>query len=462
MPKKVFTQQPVNDLNGNQETVSGGLGTQVSSPPMTSPGQVVPGESYPSMSGVMTRNSFGKSCSKLSIGQKSWNIIQYCDDDTARTKGLSEAKELALHNGMMFDMGTPRGQVVINMQLMNFPLDIIFINSSKRVLTVANQVTPGNDVAYTGSDCKYFLEVNGGEAKGIKVGDAVEWEKDEQLDDIQKAKVYLAPGQAAPKGEYVHLGKKGGHFYIPKMNYWKRDYKENFTDSFPEKYIVHPTGFGSLDEITNTPREKLVQKIYGDGTQYSNMHHDEMIEAIKKSLNFIDFYIKLSTDEKSVSDQELNSVAKDVTERIGKTDYRVVTQFTEGHAVENKIEEYLTKNKPILLFGDREDKIIAIDDFVALSHATEPTIIPHTFGLIGRTVEPRIRLQNLLSDILDFLAKNEDKIIAKQEGGMGGVGTVASGGFTPTFGSDSDAYSEKNKVFVQQTKNGKWGVYKYE
>lgn len=69
------------------------------------------------------------------------------------------------------------------------PLDIIFINEDEEVVSV-KQGTPMSEEPITESRVQYVLEVN--QNSGIKEGDEVEIEDDDDSEELQKMKV-LAP-----------------------------------------------------------------------------------------------------------------------------------------------------------------------------------------------------------------------------------------------------------------------------
>lgn len=85
--------------------------------------------------------------------------------------GLSNIESMLPSVGILFVM--PSEQIVsVNMELMLFPLDILFIDSDLKVIEIAANVEPLSSFASSLS-CKYFLEVNAGETADIVVGDDV-------------------------------------------------------------------------------------------------------------------------------------------------------------------------------------------------------------------------------------------------------------------------------------------------
>ena len=96
---------------------------------------------------------------------------------TEMTQGLSSMESIPPGSGMLFDLGVDYQQIQINMLSMLFPLDIIFINSSKGVVGVLHNVQPGEtDVRFEAVNipgARYFLEVNALEASNIEYGNTV-------------------------------------------------------------------------------------------------------------------------------------------------------------------------------------------------------------------------------------------------------------------------------------------------
>ena len=111
----------------------------------------------------------------VTIKGKQWSV-SVANTLAELTTGLSGVENLPPQTGMLFDLGYDQKYIAINMSQMLFPLDIIFINSTRGVVGVLQNVPPGQDAyfnnqALPGARC--FLEVNAGEAEGIAVGDPV-------------------------------------------------------------------------------------------------------------------------------------------------------------------------------------------------------------------------------------------------------------------------------------------------
>ncbi len=107
------------------------------------------------------------------IGDVKLNI-SIADSDTDRIKGLSGTKSLDFNEGMffIFDKVDNHG---IWMKDMNFPIDIIWFDQTKRVVYIEENVTPETfpNVFKPKVKSKYILEVPAGFVKknGIKIYD---------------------------------------------------------------------------------------------------------------------------------------------------------------------------------------------------------------------------------------------------------------------------------------------------
>jgi len=86
--------------------------------------------------------------------------VEVVKDAKAMSIGLSEHKELKKGHGMIFDFGEPQ-RVTMNMFEMSFPLDMLFIDSKKKVVAVETMHPGEHEVTF--NDIRYVLEVNRGE-----------------------------------------------------------------------------------------------------------------------------------------------------------------------------------------------------------------------------------------------------------------------------------------------------------
>ena len=110
------------------------------------------------------------------IGDKQWTVA-VASTLSELTTGLSGVPGMPAGSGMLFDLGYDCQSIQVDMSRMVFPLDIIFINSTRGVVGVMHNVRPGwTDVRLENQQlpgARWFLEVNAGEAEGVVVGDDV-------------------------------------------------------------------------------------------------------------------------------------------------------------------------------------------------------------------------------------------------------------------------------------------------
>jgi len=110
---------------------------------------------------------------RLILGEKAL-IIDIADDPEERTKGLSGRRSLAEGEGLLFVFDQPDFYGMW-MKDMNFSIDIIWLDSTKEVVSIVEYVSPDTfpKVFKPTRAALYVLEVNAGfvEKYGIKIGD---------------------------------------------------------------------------------------------------------------------------------------------------------------------------------------------------------------------------------------------------------------------------------------------------
>ena len=104
---------------------------------------------------------------------------EIADSSEERIKGLSGRGQLAEREGLLFVFDAPEKQGIW-MKEMNFPIDIIWLDANKRILTVAENISPETfpKVFYPSAPALYVLEVSGGTASkyGIMEGQTAVFE----------------------------------------------------------------------------------------------------------------------------------------------------------------------------------------------------------------------------------------------------------------------------------------------
>ncbi|MEK7560176.1 MAG: DUF192 domain-containing protein [Patescibacteria group bacterium] len=103
--------------------------------------------------------------------------IDIADTEEKRSRGLSGKKSLPENAGMLFVFGIP-AQYSFWMKDMRFSIDIIWIDETKKIVAVSENISPDTyPASFSPSDpVKYVLEVNAGwtQKNGIVVGDNIE------------------------------------------------------------------------------------------------------------------------------------------------------------------------------------------------------------------------------------------------------------------------------------------------
>ena len=121
----------------------------------------------------------------IEIGDKEYKVEE-AKTEEQRRKGLSDKKNLPEDQGMLFYLDYSQS-VDFWMKDTSIPLDIIFINSDKEVISV-KKGEPESEELISENNVLYVLEVN--QNSGIKKGDEFDIEEDD--DDFDKMLV-LAP-----------------------------------------------------------------------------------------------------------------------------------------------------------------------------------------------------------------------------------------------------------------------------
>lgn len=116
----------------------------------------------------------------LQVGDSCFTL-EVAATDAARTLGLSGRRTLPKDQAMLFDFGQPV-ETCFWMKDMNFPIDIVWLNSRKEVVTIASNVQPSS---YPESFCpesssEFVIEFNAGVAErlGLSQGQKLDFTAD--------------------------------------------------------------------------------------------------------------------------------------------------------------------------------------------------------------------------------------------------------------------------------------------
>jgi uncharacterized membrane protein (UPF0127 family) len=115
---------------------------------------------------------------RTQTGQSLVFQVEVADTPSKRSFGLQYRKELAAERGMIF-LFPSEEQQSFWMKNTPIPLDMIFINSGRKIVGIVEQTTPFSlDSRSVPAPSQFVLEINGGMARrhGIRPGDVVEFD----------------------------------------------------------------------------------------------------------------------------------------------------------------------------------------------------------------------------------------------------------------------------------------------
>ena len=101
--------------------------------------------------------------------------VEIADTDAEREYGLMNRTSMPQDHGMLFIFDYP-ADLSFWMKDTLIPLDMVFLDSNRRIVDIYQNATPLSEYVYTTkSPSKYVIELNGGycDMYGIKIGDSV-------------------------------------------------------------------------------------------------------------------------------------------------------------------------------------------------------------------------------------------------------------------------------------------------
>ena len=136
----------------------------------------------PSMEDPMTDIPFRKQGELFFTGQQNGDTlaiidIEVADDHQLRARGLMYRRSLPENAGMLFIQSTEEMQSFW-MKNTYIPLDILFVNADKEIVTIHANTTPLKEWNYASTKpALYVVEVNAGftHKHGIRTGDRIEF-----------------------------------------------------------------------------------------------------------------------------------------------------------------------------------------------------------------------------------------------------------------------------------------------
>ncbi len=103
--------------------------------------------------------------------------IEIADDDAKRTQGLMYRDTMAESEAMLF-VFPDAAERSFWMKNCILPLDIIYVNNEKRIITIQQNTVPYSEASVpSNGPAQYVVEVNAGfcDRHNIKSGDHIEW-----------------------------------------------------------------------------------------------------------------------------------------------------------------------------------------------------------------------------------------------------------------------------------------------
>lgn len=138
---------------------------------------------------------------KIKINNKVYNVFAARDEEE-REQGLQNVNRLEDNEGCLFFYSSPEN-VSYWMKNTSIPLDIIFIDDDKEVISVKEGI-PNTEDYISENKVKYVLELN--RNSGIETGDILkiskndDFSEDEEL-DLDPNKLYIIGSDGKPQAE---------------------------------------------------------------------------------------------------------------------------------------------------------------------------------------------------------------------------------------------------------------------
>jgi uncharacterized membrane protein (UPF0127 family) len=108
----------------------------------------------------------------LSVNSKKYHLL-VAATPAVQEKGLGDRASLSLNEAMLFEFTTP-AKTCFWMKDMQFPLDMVWVNSQKQVISIESNVSPSTypETFCPEAPAQYVFEFNAGQAKaaGLQLG----------------------------------------------------------------------------------------------------------------------------------------------------------------------------------------------------------------------------------------------------------------------------------------------------
>ena len=189
----------------------------------------------------------------IKLGEKMWDVL-WCESEEEKEKGLMDVEKMEPNEGAIFvyDSPAPRDFWMHDTEI---PLDIIFIDPDGVVISV-KEGKPLTDDFISEDNVQYVVELNRG--SGIKSGDELELDDEDEYPDLEPNKLYVIGSdgevQATLKGGERIVSRRETRVLLRKA---KRAYK---TKSEADYKALGRYMFGVLDRQDSRKPEYVEQK----------------------------------------------------------------------------------------------------------------------------------------------------------------------------------------------------------
>lgn len=108
----------------------------------------------------------------MHVGSKTYQLI-VSDTNAERTKGLGYRSTLPSNEGMLFIFNSS-AKLCFWMKGMQFPLDMVWLNSNKQIVYLKSQISPKTypEIFCSSESAQYVIELNAGQAQAADLRDS--------------------------------------------------------------------------------------------------------------------------------------------------------------------------------------------------------------------------------------------------------------------------------------------------
>lgn len=239
----------------------------------------------------------------LKVGEKEFKVA-LVSGDKEKKKGLSKSKALKDGYGMLFELGSET-EAVMNMDGMNYDIDMLFINDDLKVIRAVKMSKTGKSIKTPGT--RLVLEINKGAGKDL-LGEHVELCRCLKQITGLGGKHDEGKGEGQGHGKHIEEEKKhhtdstAGVNIIIKIQTVPDDYKEKFKRG------------GTIDLIEDEVKadKNKMQVLDDTGKVLMNLSGGERIFSIDHTKQLVNLAEKVDSGE--ADEEELGKLMSDIIE----------------------------------------------------------------------------------------------------------------------------------------------------